>query len=369
MAYFRKRGDRWEYRIKYNDRGTPREISKGGYKTKTEARTAAVLVEGKLFKGGIENVKKGEILFEDWVDIHNKMTNQHRRDGSNDTVGNGHEKLLEEFSGFSLNKIKRSEYQIFINDLLSDESHDYAKNTVDRIHGNMMHIMNNAVDNDELEKNILKGIQITKEEESKILFLNKDEVEKLLDATESADMFKRVMIIMLLRTGLRSGELLGLQWDDIDLKKKTLEISRQRTIRGLGPPKTSSSYRSMFLDDVTIDTLKEYKEWQDTNKKYNPYYIDSDYVMVIETGKEFYYSQPQYLMMMMLKSAGLPPRQSTHLLRHTHAVLLLEAGVDIKTVSSRLGHKNIQTTANVYLHVSDDHEKNSMKKFEDYLVF
>ena len=116
------------------------------------------------------------------------------------------------------------------------------------------------------------------------------------------------MIIVLLRTGMRSGELLGLQWDDIDFKKKTLEISRQRTIRGLGPPKTTSNYRSMFLDDVTINTLIEYKEWQDNNKEYNPYYIESDYVMFIETGKEFYYSQPQYLMMMMmLKSAGLPP--------------------------------------------------------------
>ena len=369
MAYYRKRGNYWEYRIKYNDRGIQREISKGGFKTKQEARTVATLVESKLFKGGIENVKKGEMLFEDWVDIHNKMTNQHRRDGSNGTVENGQEKLLEEFSGVSLNKIKRSEYQIFINDLLSGENHNYAKNTVDRIHGNMMHIMNNAVENDELEKNILKGIQITKEEESKILYLNKGEVEKLLDAAESEDMFKRVMIIVLLRTGLRSGELLGLQWSDIDLKKKTLEVSRQRTIRGLGPPKTVSSYRSMFLDDVTIDVLKRYKEWQDSNKEHNPYYIESDYVMVIESGKKFYYSQPQYLMMMMLKSAGLPPRQSTHLLRHTHAVLLLEAGVDIKTVSRRLGHKNIQTTANVYLHVSDNHEKNSMKKFEDYLDF
>lgn len=369
MAYFRKRRNAWEYRIKYNDRGMQREISKGGFKTKTEARAAAVLVEGKMFKGGIENVRKGEMRFEDWVGVHNKMTSQHRRDGSNNTVGNGHEKLLEEFSGFSLNKIKRSDYQIFINKLLSDEVHNYAKNTVDRIHGNMMHIMNNAVDNDELEKNILKGIQITKQEESKILFLNKGEVEMLLVAIESADMFKRVMIIVLLRTGLRSGELLGLQWHDINFKDKTLEISRQRTIRGLGPPKTTSSYRSMFLDDITIDTLKEYKEWQETNKKHNPYYIDSDYVMVIETGKEFYYSQPQYLMMMMLKSARLPPRQSTHLLRHTHAVLLLEAGVDIKTVSRRLGHKNIQTTANIYLHISDDHEKNSMKKFEDYLIF
>ena len=169
---------------------------------------------------------------------------------------------------------------------------------------------------------------------------------------------------------MRSGELLGLQWGDIDFEKKTLAVNRQRSKKGLGPPKTSNSLKTIFLDDVTIGILKEYKQWQDDNKEENLNYIVSDYVMVNETGKQFYYSQPQYLMMMMLlKIAGLPPRQSTHLLRHTHAVLLLEASVDIKTVSRRLGHKNIQTISNVYLHVSDNHERNSMKKFEDYLEF
>ncbi|QTD41395.1 site-specific integrase [Sporosarcina sp. Te-1] len=181
------------------------------------------------------------------------------------------------------------------------------------------------------------------------------------------EVYKRVMVIVLLRTGLRSGELLGLMWEDIDFRKKTLTVARQRSITGLGPPKTSSSYRTIYLDDITIETLRNYKDWQEENKKENPNYINTDYVMVDETGKEFYYSQPQYLMKMLLKKAGLPPRKSTHLLRHTHAVLLLEAGVDIKTVSRRLGHKNIQTTANVYLHISEDHERNSMRKFEDYL--
>lgn len=369
MAYFRKRGNCWEYRIKYSDQGKQSEISKGGFRTKPEARTAAVLVEEKLFRGGIENVKKGEMLFEDWLDIHNKMTLQHRRGSSNHTVSNGHTKLLEKFGGYKLNQIKRHDYQIFINELLSSQNRDYAKNTVDRIHGNMMHVLNNAVENDLLEKNILKGIQITKEEENKVVYLNKEEVEKLLISIKLVEKYKRVMVIVLLRTGLRSGELLGLQWSDIDFEKKTLAVNRQRSITGLGPPKTSSSIRTIFLDDVTIDLLKDYKAWQDDNKEENLNYIVSDFVMVTETGKEFYYSQPQYLMMMLLKRAGLTPRQSTHLLRHTHAVLLLEAGVDIKTVSRRLGHKNIQTTANVYLHVSDNHERNSMKKFEDYLEF
>ncbi len=56
----------------------------------------------------------------------------------------------------------------------------------------------------------------------------------------------------------------------------------------------------------------------------------------------------------LLKLAGLTDRKSTHLLRHTHAVMILEAGVDIKTVSTRLGHKNIDVTANTYLHVTPE---------------
>lgn len=151
------------------------------------------------------------------------------------------------------------------------------------------------------------------------------------------------------------------QWGDIEFEKKTLAVNRQKSTKGLGPPKTSSSLKTIYLDDVTIVILKEYKQWQDDNKEENLHYIVSVYVMVNETGREFHYSQPQYLMMMMLlKIAGLLTRQSTHLLRHTHAVLLLEAGVDIKTVSRRLGYKNIQIISNVYLHVSDNHERNSM---------
>lgn len=367
MAYFRKRGNAWEYRIKYTDRGKQKEISKGGFRTKPEARTASILVEEKLIKGGIQNIKKGEMLFEDWVDIHDKMSTPHRRETSNDTTDNGQAKLLDKFSGNKLNQIKRTDYQLYINDLLVKE--DYAKNTVVRIHGNMMAIMNSAVEYEELEKNTLKGVQITKEEKKKVVFLKKQEVKQLLNAIKDEIIFKRAMVTVLFRTGLRSGELLGLFWSDIDFEGATLTVDRQRTKKGLGPPKTPDSYRTIALDNKTIRILQEYKEWQEVNENEKSFYTKSDYVMVDATGKIFYQTKPQDLMISLLRIAKLPPRKSAHLLRHTHAVMQLEAGVDIKTVSERLGHKNIQTTANTYLHITDDHEKNSLKKFEDYLDF
>lgn len=366
MAYFRKRGDKWEYRIKYNDAGKQKEISKGGFKTRAEARTAAVLVEEKLVIGGIEKLRKGEILFEDWLEVHNKMNNQHRRESSNETAGNGQVKLLSRFRGYKLNKIKRADYQLFINELLFE--YDYAKNTVDRIHGEMMAIINSAVEHDELEKNLLRGIQITKvENKEKMVFLNKQEVKQLLKAIENEDIFKRVMVITLLHTGIRSGELLGLFWSDIDFEHKTLTVDRQRTHFGLGPPKSKSSYRTITIEDDLACELKAYKEWQEENEKTKNNYIKSDYVFVDENGKMFYQTKPQDMMKNILRYANLTPRKSTHLLRHTHAVMMLEAGVDIKTVSTRLGHKNIDITANTYLHITPEHERNALKKFEDYL--
>lgn len=219
MAYFRKRGDVWEYRIKYNDLGKQKTLSKSGFSTKAAARAASVLVEEKLFKGGIDEFRKGEILFEDWVQKYKLIYESQRRDSSNTAAANGQKKLLERFSGYNLKNITRADYQIFINELLFDK--DYSKNTVDRIHGEMMVIINSAVEHDQLEKNKLRSISIKKDEtKDKITFLTLDESKRLLDVMESQVIFKKVMVHLLINTGIRSGELLGLMWIDIDFEGK-----------------------------------------------------------------------------------------------------------------------------------------------------
>lgn len=363
MAYFRKRGNSWEYRIKYNDRGKQKTLSKSGFPTKAAAKAASVLVEEKLFRGGIDEYNKGNILFEDWLKQYKSIRDVHRRESSNIAAKNGQQKLLERFSGKRLKDLTRSDYQIFINELLFEM--DYSKNTVTRIHGEMMAIINLAVEHDQLDRNKLRGISITKEEsEDKLVFLTLDEVQRLLDAVEPLAIYKKVMVHLLLNTGIRSGELLGLHWTDVDFENKMITIDKQRTKQGLGPTKTKTSNRTIFIDEDLLELLQEYKEWQINNLEKGQ---KLSYVMVDHKGKEFYITKPQDMMKDFLRYAGLQPRKSTHLLRHTHAVLLLEAGVDIKTVSNRLGHKDINITANTYLHVTQNHEKNSVEKFINYL--
>ena len=162
-------------------------------------------------------------------------------------------------------------------------------------------------------------------------------------------------------------ELLGLFWSDVDFDKKTITVNRQRTRTDLGPPKSKSGYRTIGIEDALLNELAAYKAWQDENEKTNAHYLKSEYIFVDNSGKIFYHTKPQDLMMNLLRYAKLTVRKSAHLLRHTHAVMMLESGSDIKTVSTRLGHKNIDITANVYLHVTPEHERNALKKFEDYL--
>ena len=365
MAYFRKRGKVWEYRIKYTEYGKQKTVSKSGFPSKIEARLAAGEVERKLVKGGIRSIKIGETLFEDWLEVYSELHNPHRRDSSNNTAQNGQLKLNERFSNYKLNKISRTDYQLFINDLLYKK--DYSKNTVDRIHGEMMSILNAAVDHGELDKNNLRGIQIKKVEQQKVMYLNKEQVLQLSNSIRSEKIYKKVMVSVLLRTGIRSGELLGLTWRHIDFEQGNITINQQRSRKGLGPLKTENSYRTITIDNTLQKHLLEYREWQEQNKLNNKYYTESDYVMVDETGKPFYHTKPQDLMMNLLRNAKLTIRKSTHLLRHTHAVMLLEAGVDLKTVSDRLGHGNIKITADTYLHISVNHERKSINLFDSYL--
>lgn len=230
-----------------------------------------------------------------------------------------------------------------------------------------MSILNAAVVHGELEKNSLKGIQITKTEKQKVMYLTKEQVLQLTNSVSSEIIYKKVMVSILLRTGIRSGELLGLTWKHINFEQENIRIEQQRSSIGIGPLKTENSYRTISIDSTLQEHLLEYKEWQEQNKLKNKYYIESDYVMVDRTGKPFYHTKPQDLMKNLLRNAKLTIRKSTHLLRHTHPVMLLEAGVDLKTVCDRLGHGDIKITANTYLHISVNHERKSINLFDSYL--
>ena len=170
-------------------------------------------------------------------------------------------------------------------------------------------------------------------------------------------------------TGMRRGELLGLRWRDVDLDGARLSVRQQFTRQGnglgFGPPKSRKSIRTIDVDEETIALLREQNERQRFDRRAcgSAYRADLDLVFCRPGGSP---EDPNVIgrrFVRRVRGLGTVPAIALHGLRHTHATLLLEAGVDVKTVSERLGHDNVQTTLQLYGHVTQGMRSNAAARF------
>lgn len=169
-----------------------------------------------------------------------------------------------------------------------------------------------------------------------------DEVTKLLDAVRPKWM--RDVVTIAYRTGMRRSEIFGLQWQDVNFDDRFLSIRRGATAtkpneRIIDVPKTRKSMRRIDLDNATLDVLSRRRktarcEWVIENQYGRP--ISPWYVT-------------KYMHNGCVKADILP--RGIHTLRHTHATMLLAAGVNPKIVQERLGHATIQMTLDLYSHM------------------
>lgn len=188
-------------------------------------------------------------------------------------------------------------------------------------------------------------IALTKEELNQFLTLAKKDARPVLYTAWHT----------LAYTGLRRGELLGLEWSDIDFENKTISVNKTLvTVNGslyTQSPKTKRSTRTISLDDATIQVLKNWKLEQ--KKQFFKNDVKSkDIVITNIKGSYLDFAYFRDELKKFLSTHNLK-RFSVHSLRHTHASLPFEAGIEPKTISDRLGHSNIQTTLNMYTHLND----------------
>lgn len=201
-------------------------------------------------------------------------------------------------------------------------------------------------------------------EDKDMNFYDKDELKKFMAALENNNNFRAFVYFRLLAfTGMRKGESLALKWSDIDLEKQTLYINKavSRSATGLyiQTPKTPSSIRRISIDDKTVSILQEYK-------KESP----DGLVFQSEDGGILSPAKPRKWYLTAMKNLPDDFKQiSIHGFRHTHASLLFEAGASIKDVQSRLGHSDIQTTMDVYTHVSKTAKEQLANTFNNYVDF
>jgi integrase len=172
-------------------------------------------------------------------------------------------------------------------------------------------------------------------------------------------------------TGLRRSELCGLRWGDVDWEKSVLHVRRMRQfVRGreiLDVPKTKRSIRDIALAEPQTEVLRSFHRraqvWSHgRGERWN---VES-YVLSRPDGKPIYPDTLTHDLRKTLRALNFPPI-SFHDLRHTHATLLLESGVPLVTVSTRLGHSSIRLTADVYAHVTDTMQRDAIEKLTNAL--
>lgn len=193
-----------------------------------------------------------------------------------------------------------------------------------------------------------------KQPKEKKPFLNEHQAKDLLKMVEDNTQFNRI-IKVLLYTGMRSGECLGLRWQDIDFENRTIHIENTLTDVGgkhwLQPPKTKTSNRYIALSDVLADIFKEQKKHNE--EKISNLGKDYSYPeMVFTTDKGNYVDRSGLNTQFRRFVKGTDFDFITlHSLRHCNATLLINSGIDLKIVSELLGHSDVSTTANVYADV------------------
>ena len=174
----------------------------------------------------------------------------------------------------------------------------------------------------------------------------------------------------ILQTGLRTGELIGLRWSDIDFENKTMKIERTMEYRykvgewRIGPPKSKSGYRTIPLTDEAIRILKNQRA-KNSELKVIP--IEwSDTVFLCRNGTPVKNSTYDTGLMKYCDRANIP-RFSMHILRHTFATRCIEAGMKPKTLQHILGHSNIGITMNLYVHITEDEKLREINLVADAL--
>lgn len=210
----------------------------------------------------------------------------------------------------------------------------------------------------------------------KLKIITLEQYQQILDMTPISHHFYMPLVIAF-GTGMRRGEVCGLQWDMVDLeagsihvernmiqlKKKDLPKEKREHPYKIEGVKTPSSYRTIYIDQYLIDELHNWRKRQMANRiKYGEYYDDTNFVCTHENGMPVTPSSIKSRCTIVSETLGFP--FNFHSLRHTHATLLLENGAKEKEIQERLGHSRISTTLDTYSHVTRNMKKSTMNIFE-----
>lgn len=410
----------WEYRFEgAKVDGKRNQISEAGFRTKKEAEVAGSKAMAEFENAGLK-FEPTEISVSDYLDYWlNNYCKMNIADSTMEAYTNIIKNHLKPRIGhYKLKAINTLILQEHVNDIYVNRafSKSFMKNILKVIKGSFKYayVTANLIKSNPAE-NVSLPTMSSDSDPEEIIILTKDNINKILERFKDSPA-TYYAILTAYYTGLRVSEVYGLTWDCIDLNNKKITVDKiikkiakdgkvsdspKRGVRGksttkwyYGTCKTKSSYRTIDIGDTLVDALRTYQKWQISNEEeygevYTKHYVKDEisaanrrvkrvvsmtdigveipleraYPVFIKENGEFRGTDTvKYATKVINFELGI--HFNFHALRHTHATMLIEAGVPVKAVSDRLGHGNVRTTLETYVHVTDSMRSDAVDKFE-----
>lgn len=367
----RKRGNTWSYRIDLGKDSTGKRIQKekGGFKSEKEANDAMILAKAEFLSIGEikenKHITVGEI-FNEFIDQVAPITRKHATIVRYKSLYKNH---ISHFANRIIGEIDSCELQSFLTERVTKFglSSDYTRS----IYNFLLVLWCYAEEKKYIKSNNIHRVKPPKEYRSTgdIKIYTMDEIKKIWDRIKNTNNATAFMLGF--KLGLRAGEIYALRWSDIDFKNNTVDICKQLQKQDkkwcLTTLKTHNSYRKIKFDNSLKSYLLELKHTQEDNKKFfEEYYktnrvvdksskkesiIDIDDFVNVKNDGEMLTTDSSKIISRICKS-DLGIEFKMHNLRHTHATMLLEKGINPKYVSERLGHSKLEFTLKLYTHVT-----------------
>ncbi len=381
----------WEARITngYDING------KQKFKTFTSKKQCVVIARLNDFKANRDKFNSNNVVkysVKEWLKIwYNSYVCNNVRTStrvSYESIINNH--LIPNIGNIKLVELKKVDIEKMYNELVCNGRKDRKKGglsvkTIRNIHLVLHKAMQEAFEREYIIKNpvciakvpTMKNLNIKKKE---IEIYSKEDQEKLIKVAKDDYIYGNV-VIFALYTGMRKGEILGLQWSDINFRDKIINVNKQLSrLKNYDKDvpsktnldiqyntKTSNSTRQVYMINFLKKLLKkQYKLQLENKKRFGKSYYNYNMVFCREDG---YYLDPDTVLSKyhkLSKKANI--KQCTfHALRHTFATRALESGMSPKVVSKILGHSSVQFTLDTYTHVLSELQTSEMDKLDKYL--
>lgn len=216
-------------------------------------------------------------------------------------------------------------------------------------------------------------VKAPRADQKEILCMDDKETSTFFEYLELEPLQYKTMITLFIYTGMRRGEVCGLKWEDIDFKNKVIHVQRSILYipkKGIyeDTPKTKGSNRVMKVADIVIYDLERHRKEQNiTRLKLGDRWNDNDYVFTQWDGKAMHPDSITSWIHRFVVKNDLP-KTNIHSLRHTNASLLIANGVNVATVSKRLGHSSTATTTKTYIHAIKSADEAAAEVLQDLFI-